>query len=250
MRDSGLECGSQTFGCQINEFYGQTECNLVIGNSYQLFPVEPGSMGRMVPGKTVAIVDQHGNEVGPEVEGQIAVARPDPVMFLRYWNNEKATQAKFLGRWLLTGDEGFRDHKGNFFFKGRDDDIICTSGYRVGPGEIENSILRHPSVSLVAVMGKPDPVRTEIVKAFVVLRPGLTPSSELQIQITDLVRSNLAKHEYPREIEFVSSLPMTTTGKIIRKQLKKLEIQRASTTNSTNKQTNTRQDEDNQTKSG
>ncbi len=139
--------------------------------------------------------------------GQIAVARPDPVMFLRYWNDPEATERKFLGDWMTTGDQGRMDADGYVHFVGRDDDVITSSGYRIGPGEVEDCLLRHPAVALAAAIGKPDPVRTEIVKAFVVLRPGHAPSDALAAEIQAFVRTRLSAHEYPREIAFRASLP-------------------------------------------
>jgi acetyl-CoA synthetase len=153
------------------------------------------------------------------VPGDIAVKFPDPVMFLGYWNDPEATAAKYRGDWLITGDRGIR-HDGYIQFMGRDDDIITSSGYRIGPGEIEDCLLRHEAVQAAAVVGKPDAARTEIVKAYVVLREGIVPSVELSASLQDFVKARLAAHEYPREIEFVPALPLTTTGKIIRKELR------------------------------
>jgi acetyl-CoA synthetase len=152
--------------------------------------------------------------------GQIAVLRPDPVMFLSYWNKPGATEAKFIGNWMTTGDQGTLDEDGYIHFVGRDDDVITSSGYRIGPGEIEDCLIRHPAVALAAAVGKPDPVRTEIVKAFVVLKEGHRPSDELASEIQAFVRSRLSAHEYPREIAFRSNLPLTTTGKVIRRVLR------------------------------
>src|SRR5262249_42626622 len=150
----------------------------------------------------------------------IAVRRPDPVMFLEYWRNAPATEAKFAGDWLLTGDSGTMDHEGWIKFVGRDDDVITSAGYRIGPGEIEDCLLGHPAVRLAGVVGKPDAERTEIVKAYIVLREGLAPSEQLARAIQMHVKTRLAAHEYPREVAFVDELPMTTTGKIIRRELR------------------------------
>ncbi len=220
-----LDWGREAFDLTFNEFYGQTECNLIVANCAGLFPVRPGSMGRAVPGHRVAVLDADGNEVGPGEEGDIAVARPDPVMFLAYWNKPEATAAKFRrapdgGEWLLTGDRGSRDAEGYFRFVGRDDDVITSGGYRIGPGEIEDCLLRHPAVALAAAVGVPDPLRTERVKAFVVLAEGHAPSEALAAEIQDWVKTRLAAHEYPREVEFLDALPMTTTGKIVRRELR------------------------------
>ena len=161
--DELLDWGRAAFGCAINEFYGQTECNLVVSNCASILPVRPGSMGRAVPGHEVAVVDADGQPVPPGTPGTLAVRRPDPVMFLGYWNNPEATAAKFAGDWLLTGDQGVQDEDGYFRFVGREDDVITSAGYRIGPGEIEDCLLRHPAVSMAAVVGVPDALRTERV---------------------------------------------------------------------------------------
>jgi acetyl-CoA synthetase len=168
----------------------------------------------------VAIVDGAGRELPPGQLGTIAVRRPDPVMFLGYWNNPAATRAKFAGDWLLTGDQGTMDDTGFVHFVGRDDDVINSAGYRIGPGEVEDCMLRHPAVQLVAVVGVPDPERTEIVAAAVVLNDGYEPSDDLTRALQNHVRTRLAAHEYPRRIEYVDELPLTTTGKIIRRVIR------------------------------
>jgi Acyl-coenzyme A synthetases/AMP-(fatty) acid ligases len=211
-------------GLTINEFYGQTECNLVLSSCAALGVSRGGAIGKPVAGHVVAVIDEAGNEVAPGVTGQIAVKRPDPVMFLGYWNNEAATRAKFIGDWMLTGDQGVVDADGYFSFFGRDDDVITSAGYRIGPGEIEDCLTGHPAVALAAVVGKPDPVRTEIVKAYVVPAVGYTPSEALAGEIRDWVKTRLSAHEYPREIDFVESLPLTTTGKVIRRELRQRAI--------------------------
>jgi acetyl-CoA synthetase len=215
-----LDWGRATFGLTINEFYGQTECNLVVSNCAGLYPVRPGSMGRPVPGHDVAVIGPAGERLPPGALGDIAIRRPDPVMFLGYWNNPDATARKFRADWLVTGDQGTVDEDGYLRFVGRDDDVITSAGYRIGPGEIEDCLNRHPAVLMSAAIGKPDAVRTEIVKAFVVLREGIAPSRALAAEIQGFVRTRLAAHEYPREIAFVDSLPLTTTGKIIRRALR------------------------------
>ena len=146
--------------------------------------------------------------------------RPDPVMFLGYWGRPEATEAKFIGDWMTTGDQGVVDEDGYFTFVGRDDDVITSAGYRIGPGEIEDCLIRHPAVALAAVIGKPDPVRTEIVKAFIVLKAGHAPSDALAAEIQGFVRTRLSAHEYPREVAFIDAMPMTTTGKVIRRLLR------------------------------
>jgi acetyl-CoA synthetase len=215
-----LDWGRETFGLTINEFYGQTECNLVVSNCAGLMPVRPGSIGRPVPGHEVAVIDAEGRELPPGGTGDIAVRAPDPVMFLRYWNRPEATAEKFRGDWLVTGDLGRRDEDGYLWFVGRSDDVITSAGYRIGPGEIEDCLIKHPAVAMAAVVGVPDPVRTEVVKAFIVPAPGVVPTEALKAEVQDFVRTRLAAHEYPRLVEFVDSLPMTTTGKIMRRVLR------------------------------
>lgn len=215
-----LDWGRRAFGVTINEFYGQTECNMIVSSCAALMPPRPGIMGRPVPGHRVTVVDDSGTELPPGEQGLIAVHRPDPVLFLGYWNNPEATAAKFAGDWMLTGDTGVRDDQGWIRFIGRDDDVITSGGYRIGPGEIEDCLLGHPDVAMAAVVGKPDPVRTEIVKAFIVLKQPGEGDDALKEAIQVWVKERLAAHEYPREIEFVDSLPMTTTGKIIRRALR------------------------------
>lgn len=218
-----LEWGAAALGVTFNEFYGQTECNLVTSNCGRIMEVKPGSMGRAVPGHRVEIIDTEGNVLGADEEGLIAVKRPDPVMFLKYWNNPEATEEKFLGDWLLTGDRGSKDADGYFWFLGREDDVITSAGYRIGPGEIEDCLGRHPAVSLAAVIGIPDPLRTEIIKAFIMLRPGHQGGEDLKREIGDFVNRRLSPHEKPRVMEFVDTLPMTATGKIKRKDLRAAE---------------------------
>ncbi|MCI5075290.1 AMP-binding protein [Oricola sp.] len=204
-------------GVTVNEFYGQTECNLVLSACGALDVVRPGSMGKPVAGHRVAIIDETGAELPPGQQGQVAVHRPDPVMFLEYWRDPDATRRKFIGDWMLTGDQGVRDPDGYFFFVGRDDDVISSAGYRIGPGEIEDCLVSHPDVALAAVIGKPDAIRGQLVKAYVVLNAGVAPSDELRAAIKAFVKQRLSAHEYPREIEFVDEMPLTTTGKVIRR---------------------------------
>ena len=224
---AGEALGPETFdwarselGLTIGEAYGQTECNLVLASCTAAGMARAGSTGRPVPGHRVAILRHDGSETAIDEAGEICVARPDPVMFLRYWNQPEATAAKFRDDWMLTGDTARRDAEGYIHFVGREDDLITSAAYRIGPTEIEDCLLRHPAVALAAAVGKPDPLRTEIVKAFVVLRDGFAPTDALAAEIQAFVRTRLSAHEYPREIAFRDSLPMTTTGKIIRRQLR------------------------------
>ncbi len=222
-----LSWAKEEFGITINEFYGQTEANMIVSNCAEIMDVKPGSMGRSVPGHIVKVVDENGNVLPPGEEGEIAVKSPDPVMFIEYWKNPEATKEKFINEWLLTGDMGKMDEDGYFWFLGRKDDVISSGGYRIGPSEIEDCLIKHEAVALSAVIGKPDKIRGEIVKAFIVLKGGVKPSEELKKEIQNFVKNRLAAHEYPREIEFVDSLPMTLTGKIKRKELKMREIEKA-----------------------
>ena len=214
------EWGKSALGVTINEFYGQTECNLVLASCAAIGVSRPGAIGKPVPGHTVAVIRPDGSECGAGELGQIAIRRPDPVMFLEYWRKPDATREKFVGNWMTTGDQGVIDTDGYVQFIGRDDDVITSAGYRIGPTEIEDCLIRHPAVSLAAVVGKPDPVRTEIVKAFVVLKSGHAPSDALAADIQGFVKTRLSAHEYPREVAFIEQMPMTTTGKVIRRLLR------------------------------
>jgi len=224
-----IEWAREQLGVTINEMFGQTEINYVVGNCQAAWPVKPGSIGRPYPGHRVAIIDDQGKEVPRGELGEIAVHRAgDPVFFLEYWNNPQATRDKFIGDWALTGDQGKMDEDGYVWYQGRSDDVIKSAGYRIGPAEIESCLVKHPAVSNAAVIGKPDETRGAIVKAFIVLQPGERPSKALEDDIQNHVRARLAPYEYPREIEFIDALPMTTTGKVQRKELRRREQARGS----------------------
>ena len=210
----------EALGVEVNDVYGQTECNYVLGSCAALGIRKPGAMGRAVPGHRVAVLRPDGTVCAPGEQGGIAIARPDPAMFLGYWKQPEATAAKFIGDWMTTGDEAVADPDGYVSFVGRADDLITSSGFRIGPVEIEECLLRHPAVSDAAAVGKPDPVRTEIVKAFVVLREGWSGSAPLAEEIRSFVRTRLSAHEYPREVDFIPALPRTPTGKIMRRVLR------------------------------
>ncbi len=218
-----IEWGRSTFGLTINEFYGQTEANLVVGNCSTLYPVREGSMGRALPGHDVEVVDDAGNILPPDQSGVVAVRCPDPVMFLSYWNRPEATAEKFRGEWCLLGDVATKDADGYFWFEGRDDDIINSAGYRIGPGEVEECLLRHPAVRLAGVVGTPDSTRGESVTAFVVLADVCEGTPELAAELQAFVRARLAAHEYPRKVHFIAEMPMTITGKIRRVDLRTLD---------------------------
>ncbi len=207
--------GQAALGQTINEFYGQTECNLVLANTASVAPVRPGSTGRAVPGHSVAVIDADGTPLPPDATGEIAVRRPDPAMFLGYWNRPEKTAEKFIGDWMRTGDEGRMDAEGYVYFSARSDDVITSSGYRIGPTEIEQCLTAHPAVAMAAVIGVPDPVRTEIVRAFVVAAEPIAPEA-----LIAHVRDRLSPHMAPREIVFRDTLPMTATGKILRRALR------------------------------
>ncbi|MFT5706557.1 MAG: acetyl-CoA synthetase [Oceanospirillaceae bacterium] len=211
--------GKDTFDLTINEFYGQTECNMVISSCSEIMNTPVGYMGKAVPGHTVEIIDDSGNILPANQIGNIAVYNDSPSKFLYYWKNNSESTKKYIGNWLVTGDCGSKNEAGFIKFFARDDDVITSSGYRIGPGEIEDCLLMHESIKMSAVIGKPDATRTEIVKAFVVLNEQFQPSLALKLEIMDFVKTKLSAHEYPREVEFIDELPMTTTGKIIRKQL-------------------------------
>jgi acetyl-CoA synthetase len=234
-------------GVVVNEMFGQTEINYVVGNCGTFrtrdgrrlagWPPRPGSMGRPYPGHRVAVIDDDGHECPRGAPGDIAVhARDvhgarDPIFFLGYWNNERATKAKFAGApfesWCRTGDRAVMDDDGYLWYQGRSDDQFKTSGYRVGPTEIEDCLARHPAVAQVAVVPKPDAERGAVVKAFIIPAVGVVPDAALVEALQQLVRSRLAPYETPKDIEFVDALPMTATGKLQRNVLKQLEIDRA-----------------------
>ena len=216
----------QALNVTVNEMWGQTEFNYLVGNCAELFPVRPGSMGRPYPGHAVDVIDEDGNPMPDGEVGELAARRGDPVMFLGYWQNEEATREKFVGDWFCTGDVGYRDADGYLWFVGRKDDVISSAGHRIGPGEVEDCLLKHPAVAQAAVVGSPDELRGNIVKAFIVLADGHAASDALVADIQQSVRTRLAAYEYPREIEFIDELPMTTTGKIRRIELRQREIER------------------------
>ncbi|WP_416559045.1 acyl-CoA synthetase [Limnohabitans sp. yimb22184] len=234
----------QRMGVTVNEMFGQTEINYVVGNCTRLWPAKPGSMGKGYPGHQVAVIDEAGQLCPPGTPGEVAVNRfdvhghPDPVFFLGYWNNAKATQAKYTGDWCRTGDMAVADEDGYLWYQGRTDDMFKAAGYRIGPGEIENCLVKHPAVQNAAVVPKPDADRGAVVKAYVVLSPdwlARRPTGSGQASFDDEVRRELQAHvkgllapyEYPKEIEFIDQLPMTTTGKVQRRVLRLQEEARA-----------------------
>lgn len=242
---AGESVGSAVFdwtrsalGITVNEMFGQTEVNYIVGNSHERWPARPGAMGRPYPGHRVAVIDADGREVPRGEVGEVAVHRRDrhgardPIFFLGYWRNERATLNKFTGdrdnSWCRTGDLATMDADGTLWYQGRADDVFKAAGYRIGPSEIENCLIKHPSVINAAVVPKPDAERGALVKAFVVLAAGQQPSEALVAELQAHVRGKLAPYEYPKEIEFIAELPMTTTGKVQRRVLRELEARRAS----------------------
>jgi acetyl-CoA synthetase len=235
----------QQLGIKPNEMFGQTEINYIVGNCNVLYPSKPGSMGMGYPGHQVRVIDDAGNECPVGVPGDVSLNRldvhgqPDPIFFLGYWKNEAATQAKFTGDWCRTGDQAVRDADGYLWYQGRSDDVFKAAGYRIGPGEIENCLVKHPAVANAAVVPKPDAERGSVVKAYVVIAPDFVAAcvsdpvataqlhANLTRELQDHVKSLLAPYEYPKEIEFVDALPMTTTGKVQRRVLRQQEEERA-----------------------
>ena len=232
MGDTVFNWARERLGVTINEMFGQTEINYVVGNSHERWPARPGSIGRPYPGHRVAVLDAQGQEAPRGSGGEIAVNRfdihgdPDPVFFLGYWKRDDATRAKYSGDWCRTGDEAVMDEDGYLWYQGRADDMFKAAGYRIGPSEVENCLLRHAAVANAAVVPRPDVERGAVVKAYVVLVPGVTPSAHLTASIQAHVRGKLAPYEYPKEIEYIDSLPMTTTGKVLRRMLRLQEEDR------------------------
>ena len=242
--DAVFDYCKNEMGVEVNEMFGQTEINYIVGNCNRFWPAKPGSMGKGYPGHRVAVIDDEGHECAVGVPGDVAVNRfdvhgqPDPIFFLGYWKKDAATQAKFTGDWCRTGDMATRDADGYLWYEGRADDIFKAAGYRIGPGEIENCLVKHPAVANAAVVPKPDKERGAVVKAYIVLAPDLgaararinsskdTFDAEITAKLQQHVKKMLAPYEYPKEIEFIDALPMTTTGKVQRRVLRLQEEER------------------------
>jgi acetyl-CoA synthetase len=216
----------RALGVELNEQYGQTECDFVIGFCSEVMKIVPGAIGKAVPGHQVEIITASGNIAKAGELGEIAIRCPDPVMFLEYWGDPQATRQKFSGDWMRTGDYGTKDESGYFWFRGRQDDLVESGGYRIGPGEVEDCLMKHAAVKLVGVIGVPDEIRDEIVKAYVVLKEGIEPDTLLQESIQQHVKSKLEAHAYPREVEFIREMPMTKTGKILKQALRKMHMKK------------------------
>jgi len=231
-----FEWAREALGVTINEMFGQTEMNYIVGNSHGHWPAKPGSMGRPYPGHRIAVIDDDGAPMPVGEPGEIAVNRvapdgtPDPVFFLEYFGNPEGTRGKYTGDWCRTGDVARADADGYLWYEGRADDMFKAAGYRIGPSEIENCLVRHPAVANAAVVPSPDETRGNVVKAFIVLASGCEASAALEEDIRAHVRTHLAPYEYPREIEFIDALPMTTTGKVQRKVLREREKARKAAT--------------------
>jgi acetyl-CoA synthetase len=222
----------EALGVTINEMFGQTEMNYIVGNSHALWPAKPGSMGRPYPGHRIAVLDDEGQPSAAGEMGEVAVNRiapdgaPDPVFFLEYFKNPEGTAKKFNGAWCHTGDLATQDDDGYLWYQGRSDDMFKAAGYRIGPSEIENCLVQHPAVANAAIVPSPDQTRGNVIKAYIVLAPGHDPSPALEEAIQHHVRKHLAPYEYPKEIEFITALPMTTTGKVQRGVLRQRELER------------------------
>ncbi|WP_419538955.1 AMP-binding protein [Methylorubrum populi] len=224
---AGEALGAETFewaraalGLTIGEAYGQTECNLVLASCARVGVARAGATGKPVPGHRVAVLREDGTEADADETGEIAVRAPDPVLFLGYWRQPEATAKKFRDGWWMTGDRARRDADGYIRFVGREDDLITSAAYRIGPAEIEACLCAHPAVALAAAVGAPDPLRTEVVRAFVTLRDGFSASEALAAEILAFAKARLSAHEVPRTLAFRESLPMTTSGKIVRRRLR------------------------------
>jgi acyl-coenzyme A synthetase/AMP-(fatty) acid ligase len=217
------------FGLTILDGYGQTENSLLIANAPGE-PVRPGSMGKPTPGHDIAVVDADGEVCAPGTVGDIGVRGDPPTLFRGYYKNDEETRATRRGEWYLTGDRAQVDDDGYFWFVGRADDVISSGAYRIGPFEVESALLEHPAVLESAVVGSPDADRGNIVKAFVVVRPGVEASTELIRELQEHCKRVTAPYKYPREIEFVAELPKTRSGKIRRVELRALELQRKGAT--------------------
>ena len=248
--DAVFDYCERQLGIKPNEMFGQTEINYIVGNSNKIWPAKPGSMGKAYPGHRVQVIDDDGNECPVGTPGDVALNRfdvhghPDPVFFLGYWKNDAATRAKFTdnngqGDWCRTGDLATRDAEGYLWYQGRSDDVFKAAGYRIGPGEVENCLVKHPAVANAAVVPKPDAARGAVVKAYIVLAPDFVTAravstraralfdADLIAKLQAHVKGKLAPYEYPKEIEFVDELPMTTTGKVQRRVLRLQEEARA-----------------------
>ncbi len=227
-----IKVWKEATGVEIYDYYGQTETVALVGN-LRCLPIKPGSMGKPTPGHYVAIVDDDGNELPPNEEGHIAVKiKPErpPGLMKEYWKDPEENERAFKGEWYFTGDRAYKDEDGYLWFVGRADDVIKSSGYRIGPFEVESALQEHPAVVESAVIGVPDPIRGNVVKAFVVLADGYEPSEELTKELQEHVKRVTAPYKYPRIIEYVKELPKTLSGKIRRSELRRRELEKLKAT--------------------
>ena len=224
LNPEGVLWGQKAFDLPIHDNWWQTETGSILIANYPAMDIRPGSMGRSFPGIEPAIIDDDGNELPPGEEGDLAVRPGWPSMFRTYWNNQELYESRFRNGWYITGDRARRDADGYFWFVGRADDVINTAGHLVGPFEVESALLEHPAVAEAGVIGKPDPIAMEVVKAFVALKDGCEPDDKLRRELIRFGREKLGTIVAPREIEFVPSLPKTRSGKIMRRLLKAREL--------------------------
>ncbi|MCM3786984.1 acetate--CoA ligase [Domibacillus indicus] len=217
--------GKKVFDLRIHDTWWMTETGAQVICNYPSMDIRPGSMGKPIPGVKAAIVDDQGNELPPNRMGNLAIKKGWPSMMAAIWNNEAKYESYFMpGDWYVSGDSAYMDEDGYFWFQGRVDDVIMTAGERVGPFEVESKLVEHPAIAEAGVIGKPDPVRGEVIKAFIALRDGYEQSDDLKEEIRQFVKTGLAAHAAPREIEFRDKLPKTRSGKIMRRVLKAWEL--------------------------
>lgn len=219
-----IRWGKEAFDQRIHDTWWMTETGAMMICNYKSMDIKPGSMGKPIPGTQAAIVDDQGNELPPFRMGNLALKTPWPSMMRQIWNNPQKYESYFFKGWYVSGDSAYMDDEGYFWFQGRVDDVIMTAGERVGPFEVESRLVEHPAVAEAGVIGKPDPVRGEIIKAFISLRDGYEPTEELKQEIQKFVKEGLAAHAAPREIDFRDKLPKTRSGKIMRRVLKAWEL--------------------------
>lgn len=224
LNPEAIKWGIKAFGMPFHDTWWQTETGAICIANYPCMDIKIGSMGKPIPGLEASIVDDEGHELGNNKEGNIALKPKWPSMMRTIWHRPQKYKSYFAGGWYLSGDRGWKDKDGYFWFIGRADDVIKTSGERVGPFEVESALVSHPAVIEAGVIGKPDPMRGEIIKAFVVLEPGTKPTEALKTELSEFVKKHLAGHAYPREIEFIDKLPKTRSGKIMRRILKAKEL--------------------------
>jgi acetyl-CoA synthetase len=224
LNPEGVLWGQKNIGQPFHDNWWQTETGSIMIANYPALPIKPGSMGKPMPGITPAVIDDEGNVVPPNTEGDLAVKPGWPSMFRTYWKNEELYNSRFRNGWYITGDRARMDEDGYFWFVGRADDVINTAGHLVGPFEVESALIEHPAVAEAGVIGKPDPIAMEIVKAFVSLKEGFEPSDQLRRELIGFGRQKLGPGVAPREIDFIDSLPKTRSGKIMRRLLKAREL--------------------------